>query len=237
MSRIRLVEAMNPFDEGDDHVADMRRALLSVQVGRSFHLTEERRGTPFHELVVVPSAPYGTAPDDAFSLTLQTCDPAGPLVERWYGPVDAVAEAVAHAFDALDGARPSHEIPTPDAADLVAEGLAWSILDGMGDAVAIIRRATPWSPASIVVGSLGEPEPSVFLGAPDRRLADWIPHHPRDGTEMAALDAMRRGTLVQAHHKRPRLAPDAFRISTVDSDPIARMRAIAAWAAFRDARR
>lgn len=239
MNRLRLVEPLNLLVP--DAPDDMRRALLAARVtmsndGGRFRFIEEERNTPLHAIDVEPLDARGSPRTDGFHIRVQIGEPSGPIFDRWYGAANPLEEAIAFGLDALDGVVPVEAEPAPDDADLAVLGLAWRIIDGLGDAVAVVRRATPWSGVSIVYGTLGEPEPSVFLGAPPRRLVSWRRHHPADRAELDVLEAMRPGTLVRAHAKRPELLPASLSISTETADPVARMRALAAWAAFRDAR-
>lgn len=142
-------------------------------------------------------------------------------------------EALVIAKESLDVPAPGRPHGDPDFADLVATGLAWSLIDAHGATAATIDRATPWSPARILLGT--QDRTVRAASGATRPGMTWRERtDPRGGAD--ALAAMRPGTLVRPRDATLRLEPIRIRLSPRVADPVARMRALAAWAAFRDSR-
>jgi hypothetical protein len=239
MTHVRIVRALNPLQEGGDFVGDMLRVIEATRADAARHgwrsrFTEEQRGTPFLGVDVEPLDARGVVHVDGLHISVEFGDPDEPVFDRWYGTANVLEEATDLVLDAVDGAIPPHLAPAPDHADLVATGLAWSLADDPGETRVTIRRATPWSGASIAVGRMPETLPSAFLGAPDRHLPLWDLHRPADTAQVEALRALKHGSVIHAHTKRISLRPETIEVRTIDHDPVARMRALAAWAEFRD---
>jgi hypothetical protein len=141
-------------------------------------------------------------------------------------------EALAVARACLDVPAPGRPHADPDEADLVATGLAWSLIDEHGAIAATMERATPWSRARIVLGTDGGLVRTSTGGT--RPSMTWREHDEPLPAAASAIAAMRPGTLVRPKDATARMEPIRIRLSPRLADPVARMRALAAWAAFRD---
>lgn len=163
-------------------------------------------------------------------LTFSLDQTSETLVERW-SAADPTAEAIAFARGTLDDVV-AERVPADDDRDEVAIGLAWLLIGDHDVDAVIIERRTPWSGPRILTG---RHVPDQSPGRPVQ--FHWTHRDPRSAAERAALDGMRSGTLVEPHGQDARFKPLSRIIRADDpGDPMARLRALGAWAEFERGR-
>lgn len=153
------------------------------------------------------------------------------LVQRLMLPGRA-GEALLLVEQAITGAV--EHPPEHDHADLVAQGLAWTILDGRADHEAVIHRPTPWSAGRIRIGVRG----TRRIAGPVKSVENWrwTTHLLATDAEQRAVGSLRKGTLVHPHGEDVTLGPTSIRLAGDATDAMTRLRAIAAWAEFERGR-
>lgn len=238
MSIIRAMLAATPTasDLGAETAsvrAAMLRAAAALDRGMPISITDHWNAeSPFGRITIQYE---GSGDQDMPVPLVLAFDVEGEDSEaaaRWMESDGREALAVAEAC--LEVPVPDMHHADPDEADLVSTGLAWAMIDEFDATAATIERATPWSRARILLGMPGDPVKTPS-GATRPGMIWRERTYPHGGAE--AIAAMRPGTLVRPKDTTLRLEPIRIRLHPRFADPVARMRALAAWAAFRDRNR